>query len=110
MAGYALFLLRRQHIVDAEVLIDFVSVAFNKTVNKSWVARHMHKLGFSSHRPAGQPLKYFKKDALPTAIQFVEDTRPVLNAFNDKSRIVAVDQISFWDNGLVTSCYAPIGR
>jgi hypothetical protein len=92
------------------VLIDFLSVAVNKTVNKSWVSRHMHKLGFSSHRPAGQPLKYFKKDALPTAIQFVEVTRPVLNAFNDKSRIVAVDQINFWHNGLVTSCYAPIGR
>lgn len=110
MAGYALFLLRRQHIVDAEVLIDFLSVAFNKTVDKSCVSRHMHQLGFSSHRPAGQPLKYFRKDALPTAIAFVEDTRPTLNAFADKSRIVAVDQVSFWDNGLVvTSSYSPIG-
>lgn len=110
MAGYALYLLKRQHIVDHHVLVNFVSVAFNKQIEKSWVSRHMHKLGFSSHRPAGQPLKYFNKNALPAAIQFVEETRPVLNAFNDKSRIVAVDQISFWDNGLVTSCYAPIGR
>jgi transposase len=109
MGGYALFLLRRLHIVDAEVLIDFLSVAFNKSVDKSWVSRHMHELGFSSHRPAGQPLKYFKQDALPTAIAFVEDTRPTLNAFGDKSRIVAMDQISFWDNGLVTSSYSPIG-
>ena len=109
MAGYTLFLLKRQHIVDAEVLIDFLSVAFNKAVDKSWVSRHMPKLGFSLHRPAGQPLKFFNKNALPTAIKFVDATRPVLNAFGDNSRIVAMDQISFWDNGLVTSSYSPIG-
>jgi hypothetical protein len=109
MAGYALFLIERMRVVSIEVLIDFLSSAFNLTVSKSWVSRHMHALGFSSHRPGGVPLKYYNRDALHTAIEFVNDVRPTLNKFGDKQRIVAMDQISFWDNGLVTSSYAPIG-
>ena len=91
------------------MLIDFVASAFNVEIDEGLVSRYMHKLGFSSHRPGGLNIKYHSRDALQTAIEFVEDTRPALLRFNDESRIVAMDQISFWDNGLVTSCYAPIG-
>ena len=70
----------------------------------------MRALKFSSRRPAGLSLKYYDKNALPKAIQFVEQTRPELNAFGDKSRIVAMDQIGISDKGVVTSCWAPVGR
>ncbi len=110
VGGYTLFLLSRRHVVDHHVIIDFVSTAFNETVTKSWVTKHLHQLGFSSHRPAGLSFKYYNADALPIAIDFVNDTRPTLLEFGDASRIVAMDQLSFWDNGLVTSCYSPIGR
>ena len=70
----------------------------------------MHDLGFSSRRPGGRSRKYTKPGALQTAIEFVAATRPQLASFGDKSRTVAMDEVSFFENGLVTSCYAPIGR
>lgn len=109
-AGYALFLLECRHVVDHHVIINFIFTAFNETVAKSWVSKHMHQLGFSSRRPRGLSWTYYNADALPIAVEFAADTRAALLAFGDNSRIVAMDQISFWDNGLVTSCYAPIGR
>lgn len=110
MAGYAVSLLERRAVVDCAVLIDFVATAFNKRVDKSWVSRHMRALKFSSRRPAGLSFKYYDKNALPKAIEFVEQTRPVLNRFGDKGRIVAMDQIGISDKGVVTSCWAPVGR
>lgn len=110
LAGYAVHLLRHDEVVSGEVLVDFVATSFNKTIDKSWVSRHMHALGFSSRRPGGRSRKYTKPGALQSAIRFVEDTRPQLSAFADKARTVAMDEVSFFENGLVTSCYAPIGR
>jgi hypothetical protein len=51
VAGYALFLLERRHVVDHHVIIDFVASAFDETVQQPWVSKHMHQVGFSSHRP-----------------------------------------------------------
>jgi hypothetical protein len=110
VGGYALYLLERRRVVDHHCIIDFVGSAYTEPVSQSWVSKHMHKLGFSSHRPRGLSWKYYNADALPIAIDFVNDTRPTLIEFGDTSRIVAMDQISFWSNGLVTSSYAPIGR
>jgi hypothetical protein len=110
VAGYALHLLRGRRVVDQHAIIDFVRAAFGVGVGKPWVTKHMHALGFSSHRPQGLSWVFYNADALPTAIDFVNEKRPVLLAFGDQSRIVAMDQISMWDNGLVTSCYAPVGR
>lgn len=110
MGGYAVFLLQHLRLVDVQVMIDFVATAFNKTVSPWWISTHMHKLGFTSRRPAGRSLKFEKRGALAEAIEFVKQVRPTLLRFKDKRRIVAVDQIAFWDSGMATSCYAPIGR
>jgi hypothetical protein len=110
MAGFALHLLVRQHAVTAAVLIDFIAAAFSKTVDKSWVARHMHALGFSSHRPAGRAIQFTKRGALPAAIAFAKETVRTLLAFNDKRRIVAMDQLGVWGNVVARSSYSPIGR
>jgi hypothetical protein len=103
-------LLERRAVVDCAVLIDFVAAAFNKRVDKSWVSRHMRGLKFSSRRPAGLSMKYYDKNALPKAIEFVEQTRPVLKRFGDESRIVAMDQIGISDKGVLSKSWAPRGR
>jgi hypothetical protein len=78
--------------------VDFVATAFNKTLSKSWLSRHMRALKFSSRRSTVLSIKFYDKNALPKAIAFAEEMRPaVLTAFGDKNRIVAMDQISVSD-------------
>ena len=109
VAGYMLFLASIHQQVTAAEVKDFVFLTFRQRVTKDWVAHHVHQLGFSSHRPSAIEFKYHIQPSLDAAIETVTNIRPILLAFNDKTRTVCIDQISFWDNGIVTSSYALIG-
>jgi len=109
LVGFLLYRLKHGQVADAAEIIDFASAAFDKSVTPSWVAIWMPKLGFSKHRPAARQLAFEGRGTLAAAIAWVGKNQPVLRAAHDVRRLVAMDQITVWDNGLVTSCYAPIG-
>lgn len=109
VAGYALFLLSRRYRPHCDSLLHLHGHqrACYKVLGIETHART--RLLLSSAAAVLLPL--LQQHALPVAIDFVNATRPQLLKLNDRSRIVAMDQLSFWDkdNGLITSCYAPIG-
>jgi hypothetical protein len=89
-----------------------VQIAFDKEIAPSSVSVLLHKLGFSSHRPAPLEYKFGGAPDFDAGIEFLEAVQRDLKRDvppNENSRIVAIDQISFWDCGIVTSTYAPIG-
>jgi hypothetical protein len=110
LAGYMLWRLRQNLVVDQDCLRDFISAAFKMhDVTNGWLSKHVKQLGFSRHLAASTPRIYDQKKSVIAAIDFVNEVQPILKAVRDKGRIVAIDQISFWDNGHVTWCYALIG-
>jgi hypothetical protein len=67
-------------------------------------------LGFSSsHRPGSLKYKYGGFTNLKAAIETLTELQSDLADVTERSRIVAMDQISFWDCGIATSSYGPIG-
>lgn len=109
LLGFLLYRLEHGQAVDAAEITDFVSAAFDKAVTPSWVSKWMPRLGFSQHRPSARKLAFERQGTLAAAVAWVGENQPALRAAHSDRRLVAMDQITVWDNGLVTSCYAPIG-
>ena len=109
LGGYCLDRLSQHLGVNLDEVILFVKEAFGVTVSPQWASEHLHQLHFSSHRTRPLLTKYKKIDVYHHAITFLKKLQPQLQMVKPISRIVAMDQISFWNNGLVVSCFGPIG-
>lgn len=109
LTGFLLFVLQHHRTVDARVILDFVSVAFNGTHNKSWVTKLLPRIGFSHHRATSLPVAYAVHDTFGIAVDWLSRNQPAILRARDSGHLVAMDQIAFWDNALITSCYAPVG-
>ena len=107
--GYCLDRLSQHLGVNLDEVILFVKEAFGVTVSSQWASRHLHQLHFSSHRTRSLLVKYKKIDVYQHAITFLRELQPQLQKVKPISRIVAMDQISFWNGGIVASCFGPIG-
>ncbi len=88
---------------------NFAQTIFHQTLSEPFISQHVHELGFSSHRPASLKITYGGIDTAKFAVDFLHTNQPVFSKFKISSRVVALDQISFWDCGVVTSSYSLIG-
>lgn len=91
---------------------DFMQIAFDKKIAPSSVSEILHEMGFSSHRPGPLSYRFGGRTDADEAIRFLKGVQQTLKKkvhSHEIERIVAIDQISFWDCGIVTSTYSPIG-
>ena len=109
VGGFVLFCAERHQTCGGKEIIDFIQHAFGITVLNSWVARKMEEIGISSHRPASLKFTFGGYRSITTAAEYLVSNQPELRKVADRSRVVAIDQISFWDCGVSTSTYSAIG-
>lgn len=109
VGGFVLFCAERHQTCGGKEIIDFIQHAFGVTVLKSWVAEKMEELGMSCHRPASLKFTFGGYRAITAAAEYLEANQSVLQKVEPRSRVVAIDQISFWDCGVSTSTYSAIG-
>ena len=109
VGGFVLFCAERHQNCGGKEIIDFIQHAFGITVLKSWVSEKMEEIGISSHRPASLKFTFGGYRSITTAAEYLVSNQPELRKVADRSRVVAIDQISFWDCGVSTSTYSAIG-
>lgn len=110
IGGFAIWLLQRHRIVNISVIKDFVDSAFKLTISSWWVSKHMQSLHFSSQRTQSLPVRYMKKNLDSDCVKFINRFRRAVRDVADGRKIVSVDQICFYKNGIVSKGYAPSGR
>lgn len=109
VGGFVLFCAERHQTCGGKEIIDFILHAFDVTVDKCWVAKKMEEIGMSCHRPASLKFTYGGHRPITAAVAYLDRNQPLLYKIAQRSRVVAIDQISFWDCGVSTSTYSPIG-
>lgn len=109
LTGFLLFVLRTHRTVNADVVLYFILLAFGVTHETPWVSNLMPRIGFSHHRATSLPVAYAVHDTLGIAVAWIRENQEALLRAHASGHLVAMDQIAFWDNVLVTGCYAPIG-
>jgi hypothetical protein len=109
VGGFVLFCAERHQTCGGKEIIEFIQHAFGITVIKSWVTEKMEELGMSSHRPASLKFTFGGSHSITAAVEYLEANQPLLRKVEPRSRVVAIDQISFWDCGVSASTYSAIG-
>lgn len=109
VGGFIVFCAEHHQSCGAKEIAQFIFNAFDVEVDKTWVARHMKQLDISSHRPASLKYTFGGTRALSAAFEFLTTHQPKLAEVLPRTRVVAIDQISFWDCGVSSSTYSPIG-
>lgn len=109
VGGFVLFCAERHQTCGGKEIIGFIQHAFGKTVLKSWVSARMKEIGISSHRPASLKFTFGGSQCITAAVAYLNENQPLLRKVAPRSRVVAIDQISFWDCGVSESTYSAIG-
>lgn len=109
VGGFVLFCAERHQTCGGKEIIAFIGHAFEVTVDKSWVAKNMEHIGISSHRPASLKFTFGGSQCITSAVKYLGENQSVLRKIVPRSRVVAIDQISFWDCGVSESTYSAIG-
>ena len=109
LGGFVLFCAEHHQTCGTSEIQAFVEDVFDVKVAPTYVSRHMKELGFTTHRAASMRYTYGGKESVASAVRFLEEIQPVLQRVPTRESVVAIDQISFWDCGIVQSTYAPIG-
>lgn len=109
LGGFVLFCAEHHQTCGISEIQAFVEDVFDVKVAPTYVSRHMKELGFTTHRAASMRYTYGGKESVSSAVQFLEEVQPVLRDVPTRESVVAIDQISFWDCGIIQSTYAPIG-
>lgn len=109
IAGFILFCVESHQgctIVDIQ---NFAETFFHENLSEAFISQCAHQLGFSSHRPASLKITYGGIDTAKAAVDFLRTNQKTFASIKNRSRVVALDQISFWDCGVITSSYSLIG-
>jgi hypothetical protein len=109
IGGFILFCTSAHQGCSLRDIHEFVDIAFNQQLANSTLVGHVHALGFTSHRPASLKYTYGGVDAAKNGVEFLRQYQPLLAKVENWSRVIAIDQISFWDCGVATSSYSLIG-
>ncbi len=109
IGGFILFCASAHQGCSLRDIHEFVDIAFDQQLANSTLVGHVHALGFTSHRPASLKYTYGGVDAAKNGVDFLRENQPLLAKVENRSRVVAIDQISFWDCGVATSSYSLIG-
>lgn len=88
---------------------QFVLESFGVKISNAWTSTTMKKLGFSSRRTR-EDLAHADEADIKEMRVWLRDTRKFIKDNKiTPERIVCMDQISFWDNGVTPRSFAPIG-
>tara|TARA_B100000405_G_C16657305_1_gene400720 strand:- start:75 stop:722 length:648 start_codon:yes stop_codon:yes gene_type:complete len=109
VVGHLLQVLQAHRAVVLATVTEFVATFLDVVVSDSWASRFLSRHAFSQHRPASLPVSFAVHDALGHAIDFVDANRDELCAADVGGYLYAIDQVAFWDNAVVTSCFSPVG-
>jgi transposase len=109
VGGFILFCNEQHKACTGATICDFIRNIFGKKVTPAFVSRLAEKLHFSSHRPAADKSHFSEAELISTARLELRTIQQMLSGVEDKSRIVALDQIMFWGSGVVSSTYSPKG-
>ena len=109
IGGFILFCVESHQGCTILDIQNFAQTIFRQTLSEPFISHHVHELGFSSHRPASLKITYGGIDTAKFAVDFLRTNQPQLSKFKNSSRVIALDQISFWDCGVITSSYSLIG-
>jgi hypothetical protein len=88
---------------------SWLAFHFGWEASKSSVSRLMHKLVFSSHKTASWLGSKEPEVEIKQSIAKLEEIRAAINKGYDWDYVVFMDQISFWNHGVVPHSYSPIG-
>ncbi len=102
VGGYVLFCAEQHQICGWHKVADFIADVFRVYIQQPWVSKHLSELGFSSSltKAFGTPR------TIKAAVEFLEANQKKFARRENKARIVAIDQISFWDCGIVETTYS----
>lgn len=109
IGGFILFCTESHQGCTIGDVQQFAEIAFNTSLGESYISQHVHTLGFSSHRPASLKITFGGLKTATAAVNFLQEYQKVFAQVKERKRIVAIDQISFWDCGVMTSSYSLIG-
>ncbi len=109
IGGFILFCASAHQGCSLRDIHEFVDIAFDQQLANSTLVEHVHALGFTSHRPASLKYTYGGVDAAKNGVDFLRKYQPLLAKVENRSKVIAIDQISFWDCGVATISYSLIG-
>lgn len=104
--GWVLTHAQQEKVTSANDVIDFVKRSFNLDVNPSWVSRTLSAAGFSSQRTKSSKQSNPIMTKLPEMKQFILSVRELISDGIELSRVVAMDDVMFWNSGSVLRSYA----
>lgn len=107
VAGFVLDNATKHHLCAGEHVTGFISIAYREEVSRSYVSRHLHQLGFSSHRAKSEPSHYRFVDSTHAAVTFLKLHQQTFKTVGAEY-VVAMDEISIWDKCIVPYTYSVI--
>jgi hypothetical protein len=81
---------------------SWLTLHFGWEASKSSVSCLMHNLGFSSHKTASWLGSKEPELEIKQSIAKLEEIRTVINKGYDWDYVVSMNQISFWNHGVVS--------
>jgi hypothetical protein len=109
MCGFVVFCAERHQTCGGKEIIAFVQHAFGVSVQKSWLTDKLKPLHITSHHSASLKYTYGGSRPIAAALAYLEEHQSVLAKVEPRARVVAVDEISFWDCGVTERTYSPEG-
>lgn len=109
IAGWVLKREALEKVTQARDVIEFFKKHFSMTVSKQWVSTLLHSLGFSSQRVKTSKAKVPIIKRMPEMKNFILQVRELIEDGVELSRIVAMDEVMFWNCGTILRSYAVCG-
>lgn len=106
VAGWMLTQEFKEKVVRAIDIINFVKDSFNLDVSKQWVSEAVQRFGFTSQRTKTSKASHPISKKIPEMKQFISEVRSVISDGVELSRLVAMDEVMFWNSGSVLRSYA----
>lgn len=108
VGGFVLLCAERHQPCSIHEVREFMEIAFKHIFSDSYISKHLHTLGFSAHRPASLKYTFGGVNTAKKAVDFLREYQPLYSAVKPPARILAMDQISIYDNGVMASTYSLI--
>lgn len=106
VAGWILTQEIKEKVVRGVDVINFVKDSFNLDVSKQWVSEALQRFGFSSQRIKSSKASSPMIKKIPEMKQFISEVRSLISEGVELSRLVAMDEVMFWNSGSILRSYA----
>jgi hypothetical protein len=109
VCGFVVFCAEHHQTCAGKNIVNFIAHAFGVTVLKTWVSARLKELHITSHCSASLKYTYGGNRPITAAAEYLRKHQPRLAKVKDRSRVVAMDQMSIWDCGVTERTYSPVG-